>query len=81
MPAVHVRNVPEETVARLKERAALHGRSLEAELRLVLDDAARTQPQVRRRRRPLDESLMVNTGIVESFDRHDIYGDDDPDGR
>lgn len=74
MPALHIRNVPEETIARLKERAAGNGRSLEAELRLVLDDAA-AQPR-RRRRRPLDRSLMVNTGRTEPFNREDYYPDD-----
>lgn len=78
MPAVHIRNVPEETVARLKERAASHGNSLEAELRLVLNDAA-AQPQHQRRRRP--NLITVDTGRTEPFSRGDLYSDDDPDGR
>ena len=44
MPALHVRNVPEETVALLKERAARHGRSLEAELRELLIEAGDNPP-------------------------------------
>ena len=44
MPALHVRNVPEETIALLKQRAARHGRSLEAELREVLATAASAPP-------------------------------------
>ncbi|MBB3040818.1 FitA-like ribbon-helix-helix domain-containing protein [Nocardioides soli] len=47
MPALHIRNVSEETVARLKARASSHGRSLEAELRLVLDDAATSMTRPR----------------------------------
>ncbi|GAB2460957.1 hypothetical protein GCM10027062_45610 [Nocardioides hungaricus] len=78
MSAVHIRNVPEETVARLKERAAVNGRSLEAELRLVLDEAA-AQPRGRRRRSL--NLTTVSTGRTEPFNRADVYGEDDPDGR
>lgn len=78
MAAVHIRNVPEETVTRLKERAASNGRSLEAELRSLLDEAA-AQPVARKRRQI--NWITVSTGITEPFNRHDIYGDDDPDGR
>ncbi|NYZ13443.1 plasmid stability protein [Azospirillum sp. RWY-5-1] len=34
-----VRNLSDETIHRLKERAALHGRSVEAEHRAVLEEA------------------------------------------
>lgn len=74
MPALHIRNVSEETVARLKARASSHGRSLEAELRLVLDDAA-TQPRWRRRRGPLN-LITVDMGRTEPFNREDYYPDD-----
>ncbi|GAA0603342.1 hypothetical protein GCM10009416_46260 [Craurococcus roseus] len=40
MAQVLVRDLPDETVARLKERAAEAGRSLEAELRDILNQAA-----------------------------------------
>lgn len=36
MASLHVRNIDEEIVARLKERAARHGRSAEAEHRAIL---------------------------------------------
>ena len=38
-----VRNVPEETIAVIKARAARHGRSVEAEHRAILDETARTE--------------------------------------
>ena len=41
MPAVTVRNLPETTHRALKLRAALHGRSTEAEIRQILEDAVR----------------------------------------
>ena len=39
MGQVLIRQIPDETVARLKEKAARHGRSLEAELRVILEHA------------------------------------------
>jgi antitoxin FitA len=41
MPVVTVRNLPETTHRALKLRAALHGRSTEAEIRQILEDAVR----------------------------------------
>jgi plasmid stability protein len=41
MGQVLIRNVEDSVILSLKERAAEHGRSLEAELRQVLADAAR----------------------------------------
>lgn len=39
MPAVTIRNLPEETHRALKKRAELHGRSTEAEIRDILERA------------------------------------------
>ena len=39
MPTLTIRNVPEETKRRLRIRAAEHGRSMEAELRAIVDAA------------------------------------------
>ena len=48
MAQVIIRNLDEATVAALKARAKAHGRSLEQELRLLLDAAAHpTGEQVR----------------------------------
>ena len=44
MATVLVRDLDETTVGRLRDRAKSHGRSLEAELRLLLRDAANSQP-------------------------------------
>jgi len=54
MAQVLVRDLPEETVARLKEKAAQAGRSLEAELREILNLAA--QPSYEKRKQ---EALAV----------------------
>jgi antitoxin FitA len=40
MPEVLIRNLDEKVVERLKARARANGRSLQAELKLILDQAA-----------------------------------------
>ncbi len=42
MAQVLIRDLPDEVVERLKEKARLHGRSLEAHLRVVLEEASRS---------------------------------------
>jgi plasmid stability protein len=46
MPAVTVRNLSVETHQALKQRAAKHGTSTEAEIRLILNEAVRAEPKV-----------------------------------
>jgi plasmid stability protein len=47
MSVVTVRNLPEETHRALKLRAARHGRSTEAEIREILEEAVRPETRVR----------------------------------
>jgi plasmid stability protein len=47
MPALNVRNLSEATHHALRLRAAEHGRSMEAEIRAILDDAVRPKAQPR----------------------------------
>lgn len=47
MPAVIVRNLSDETHRALKVRAAQHGRSTEAEIRAILDDAVLPEQRVK----------------------------------
>ena len=47
MSVVTVRNLPEETHRALKMRAARHGRSTEAEIREILEEAVRPHTRVR----------------------------------
>ena len=47
MAVVTVRNLPDETHRALKVRAAHHGRSTEAEIRAILDEAVRPADRVR----------------------------------
>lgn len=74
MPALHIRDVPEETVAAIKRRAARHGRSVQQELREVLAKAA-AEPAAGARPRRLD-LRTVATGRTAPFDRADFYDDE-----
>ncbi len=47
MPAVTIRNLPEETHRAIKVRAAQHGRSAEAEMRDILETAVRPGTRLR----------------------------------
>ena len=47
MPSITVRNLPEETHRALRVRAAMAGRSTEAEVRAILESAARPQSRIK----------------------------------
>lgn len=47
MAAVTIRNLPEETHRALRLRAAQHGRSTEAEIRKILEEAVRPKDRIR----------------------------------
>lgn len=47
MPSVTIRNLPEETHRALRVRAAQHGRSAEAEIRAILENAVRPEGRIR----------------------------------
>lgn len=47
MPAVTVRKISEETHRALKLRAAQHGRSTEAEIRLILEESVAPTPSLK----------------------------------
>lgn len=47
MSALTVRNLPEAVHRALKERAAKHGRSTEAEVRDILESAVQAEPRLK----------------------------------
>jgi plasmid stability protein len=47
MPAITIRNIPDETHRALKARARRHGRSAEAEIREILENAVRSEKPVK----------------------------------
>ncbi|KHL16447.1 UNVERIFIED_CONTAM: hypothetical protein LK11_16130 [Mumia flava] len=75
MPALHIRDVPDETVAAIKRRAARHGHSVQQELRDVLERAA-AEPVTGARPRRL-RLRTVDTGATGPFERADLYDDDE----
>lgn len=81
MPALHVRHVPEETIALLKERAARHGRSLEAELREILTTAG-AEPAGRLDLAWEDRLVLSDAPAPDrEWTRADAYSDELIDGR
>ena len=71
MASLVVRNLDEDIVRALKQRAAEHGRSAEAEHRAILEAAL-----IKTRRRSLAEVLasMPDVGCDEDFERIDEQG-------
>lgn len=47
MPAITVRNLPDEVHRALRVRAATHGRSTEAEIRAILEQAVKPEQRLR----------------------------------
>jgi len=47
MPAITVRNLPAEVHRALRVQAAIHGRSTEAEIRAILEQAVKPEQRVR----------------------------------
>ena len=47
MPSVTIRNVPDEVHRALRVRAAQHGRSAEAEMRAILENAVQPEGRIK----------------------------------
>ena len=78
MSALHIRDVPQHVIAALKKRAVANQRSLEGELRYILqvtvarDLLASNDAE---ERNPLGLNT-VQVGSSSSFSREEIYDDD-----
>ena len=68
MPVLTIRNVPDETKSRLRIRAAEHGRSMEAELRVIIDDALNV-PAIRE---DLGETIHRRFAAIGGFEMPEI---------
>lgn len=72
MKSVHIRDLPESVLERLKQRAAQHHRSLQGELHYVLTEAAQAPL-------PGDEAEMTLTTVrtrgVKNWSREALYED------
>ena len=76
MSSIHIRDVHPATLDALKRLARSHHRSLQGELRVILDRAALLAPPDENAR-TLD-LVTVSTGHDTSWNRDEIYG---PEGR
>ena len=73
MKAIHIRDVPSETVEALKRLARGNHRSLQGELRDILEKASRRAPVP-----GIEDDLdlvTVRTGSTSTWHREEIYGD------
>ena len=75
MPELLVRNLDETVVERLKARARGSGRSLQAELKLILEQAAQPAPS-REEYRALADRVRANLGIRAQADSAALLAED-----
>jgi hypothetical protein len=75
MPALHIRNVDDAVIAGLKARAARNQRSLQGEVRSLLEAAAAADQPTRGsgKRRLRLRTVRVGRNVV--YSRDVIYGD------
>lgn len=74
MKSLHIRDIDESVLSRLHRLAEAHHRSLQGEVRAILEAAAQFGPNP-------DESVTIDlvtvqTGRSGSWPRTEIYGDD-----
>jgi plasmid stability protein len=66
MPALTIRNLPEETHRALRVRAAKHGRSTEAEIRDILEKAVKPEGRLKL------GSLLAAIGREAGLEEEDV---------
>lgn len=73
MKSLHIRDISEETLERLKQRAVMHHRSLQGEIHQLLEEASRIPL-------PSDgidfQLNIVGVGGAGSWSREEIYADE-----
>ncbi len=74
MPAIRIRDVPDEVLEALKNRARRRGRSLQGELRHILSSVARSE-SIHEQLPPL-KLHFSDASPQTSWSREEIYGDD-----
>jgi hypothetical protein len=74
MKSIHIKSVDPKTLERLKRLARSHHRSLQGELHVILERAARLAPPDDRE---IDLQLVtVDVGGDRTWNREEIYGAD-----
>ncbi len=74
MPAIHIRDVPDEVLEALKHRARRRERSLQGELRHILSSVARSEPP--KERLPPLKLHFSDASAQSTWSREEIYDDD-----
>ena len=72
MATIHVRDIPDDVYAALRERAGRSGRSLSAELRRIVTEAVRARPALDDVVREVEEirrSYAIEPGGGDALDR------------
>lgn len=73
MAAISVRDLDDEVAARLKIRAARHGRSMEAEVRAILSDAVAAEDELPNLAQAIRERFATLGGVdLEIPPRHEL---------
>ena len=77
MKSLHIRDVDETILERLKLLAQLHHRSMQGEIRAILEDAARRAPErAEATVRPLNINTVSTGSGYTTWHRQEIYGDE-----
>ena len=74
MPALHIRDIPEDVIEALKQRAAKNDRSLQKELRHILLTLVRQNPPIEGL--PPLRLHLSNASPDTDWSRDEIYDDD-----
>ncbi len=72
MPAIHIRDIPDDVLAALKRRAARNGRSLQMEIRHYLTLLARDTRESEELP-PIELRMSSQTAQEGSWSRDEIY--------
>jgi plasmid stability protein len=76
MKSLHIRNLDEEVLNGLKQRASRHRRSLQKEVEVLLEDAARMSPPEENTKAELELNTVSTGEKGNTWSREAIYGDD-----
>jgi plasmid stability protein len=74
MKSLHIRDVDEQVLERLRQLARFHNRSLQGEVRAILQDASQRAPM--EHTSSLPELIRVEAGTSGTWAREEIYGDE-----
>ncbi len=74
MKALHIRDVDELVIRRIAKLARFHKRSMQAELRVILEEAAARAKVLENDEE--DELIFVAADPGNGYGREELYGDD-----